>query len=64
MARPKCSVDGCEYENNARGLCKSHYGFWLRDNPNVTKSHTPTRPLTEEEKGDYWLWVKNHLKLA
>jgi hypothetical protein len=64
MARPSCSIKGCEYENNARGLCRTHYGAWLRENKHATKSHSPTVALSEAERDDYWLWVKNHLRLA
>ena len=64
MARSKCSVYGCEYVNNARGMCRTHYGAWLRENAGATKKHTPTVGLTKEEKEDYWVWVKNHLQLT
>lgn len=27
---PQCTVEGCEAEPNARGLCKAHYDRWRR----------------------------------
>lgn len=59
----QCSTVGCENRNNARGMCKSHYGQWLRFN-NGTASSTSPREYTPIDVEDYWLWVKKELKLG
>lgn len=66
MAKEKCVVFDCNFLNNARGMCKTHYGQWLRENKS-TVSNVPRwvfAELTNAEKEDYWQWVKKELRLA
>lgn len=62
MAKGECSKDGCTNLNNARGLCKSHYGQWLRAN-NGTAAAEP-REYIPIDIDAYWNWVKKELKLG
>lgn len=61
-----CEQPGCSARHNAHGMCKTHYGQWLRAN----KGHVADVPrwifaeLTDAEKEDYWQWVKKELRLA
>lgn len=66
MAKEKCIVVDCEFLNNARGMCKTHYGAWLRENKGSV-SEVPrmvVSEMTDDEKEQYWLWVKKELRLA
>lgn len=63
MAKKECTTEGCTALNNARGLCKSHYGQWLRFN-NGTASSTSPRDYTPIDVDDFWDFVKKELKLG
>lgn len=66
MARDKCIVLGCEFLNNARGMCRTHYGQWLRENKGTTLNapHMIVADMTDEEKEDYWQFIKRELNLV
>ena len=67
MARgrpPKdCEVSGCHAINNARGMCSTHYGQWLRSR-NGTADGVVREPKPDFDYDAYWNWVKKELKLA
>ena len=66
MAKDKCIVFDCEFMNNARGMCKTHYGQWLRENKGVVLNapHMVVAEMSDEEKEQYWQWVKKELRLV
>lgn len=70
MARPKenklCETPGCKFTRNARGMCRTHYGAWLRKNKGsvVDVPRWVFAELTDAEKEHYWQWVKKELKLV
>jgi hypothetical protein len=66
MARAVCIMLGCEYLNNARGMCRTHYGQWLRENKDALLRPAPmvVGEMTDEQKEDYWQFVRKELKLV
>lgn len=67
MARGKppkqCGVEGCTNRNNARGMCRTHYGQWLRANDGVA-SEAATRSYQAIDTEKFWEFVKKELKLG
>lgn len=66
MAKEKCVVFDCNFLNNARGMCKTHYGQWLRENKDALLRPAPmvVGDLSKEELEDYWQFVKKELRLV
>jgi len=63
MARPKknCEKWNCGKPNNARGLCSTHYGQWMREQRDLKLGFQPRKEIDPE---DLWEFVKKELKLA
>lgn len=41
---PSCSVEGCEADAHAKGMCTSHYGRWYRDQtPHLREAYNAKR---------------------
>lgn len=49
--RPKCTVEGCDRPNKARGLCCNHYELWKRNGDPLVKKR--------RDNGEGTLSVKN-----
>jgi len=65
MTKPRCSVDGCEAEHKARGLCSGHYQRW-RNGLEVSGPLTVQRAAPEirfwakvdkSSPDGCWLWT-------
>ena len=69
--KPACSIDGCQKESRARGLCIGHYTRWSKGRPvdgplrRYTAKNTPLRKRVEDRtiRGPgCWGWDGLHTK--
>lgn len=67
MARPRsrttCEMPDCEFMQNARGMCRTHYGQWLRANDGVATVEA-TRSYQAIDTDKFWEFVKKELQLG
>ena len=58
-----CTIDTCEVDHYAKGLCKPHYMTANRNKFNPVKSATaPKEQVFDYE--DFWQFVKKELNLG
>lgn len=64
MARPKenklCEMPGCTFKRNARGMCRTHYGQWLRANDGKA-TEAATRSYEAIDTDKFWEFVKQEI---
>lgn len=63
ISREKCEMLGCEFMQNARGMCRTHYGQWLRANNGKATEAIP-RNYQSIDTEDFWQFVKKELQLG
>lgn len=57
MAKRTCSIDGCDSDVNARGLCPMHYSRWKRfGDPNLQRTAADRFWPKVQKTGNCWEW--------
>src|ERR1044072_8830726 len=53
----KCRIDGCGKKHNARGMCRTHYGMWMKHGDPLYADkglHVPSLGAKGNTEKDFW----------